>query len=279
MKSFSIKTNNEQIINYLLNNLSNIDFDNIYYIKRNFKIYKNVIVHYKGNKINEFLRILTTLITDSILLYYEPILIRKCINFNYFYFDEYEKNTIENISYEHIWTDEDDTLKFRKDEIWQIVLSYISENKFMILDGFVNFRLTDYLNTIDEIVDYSVNKYVIEKEYKEYINLLKIYIESNTSQIDLVNLILYNNKEFILVDKNSNILPIDDNILNSKYVSDITFSNNDYILNTLLTLLPKKIIIHILDYENEFINTLKLIFDDRIFMCTGCDLCSGLNII
>ena len=149
----------------------------------------------------------------------------------------------------------------------------------MILDGFVNFRLTDYLNTIDEIVDYSVNKYVIEKEYKEFINLLKIYIKSNTSQIDLVNLILYNNNEFILVDKNSNILPIDDNILNSKYVSDITFSNNDYILNTLLTLLPKKIIIHILDYENEFINTLKLIFDDRIFMCTGCNLCSGLNII
>ena len=263
MKSFSIKTNNEQIANYLLNNLSCIDFDDIYYIKRNFKLYTNVIVHYRGQDINEFLGILTTLITDCIILYYEPILIKKCINLNYFYFDNFEKKLIEDICYCHIISDEDETLKFRKDEIWQIALNYITENKSMILDGFIYFRLEEYLKTIDDIVDYSVNKYVVEKEYNEFVNLLKLYIDSNSSNIDLVHLV-YSNQESILLDKNLDIIPLDNIIFNNKYVSDISFSSNDYALNALLTLLPKKIKVHIIDYEDEFINTLKVIFDKHI---------------
>ena len=48
-------------------------------------------------------------------------------------------------------------------------------------------------------------------------------------------------------------------------MSDISFSSNDYALNTLLNLVPKKIYIHLLDGESdEFINTIKLIFEDRV---------------
>ena len=51
-------------------------------------------------------------------------------------------------------------------------------------------------------------------------------------------------------------------------------SSNDYILNTLLTLLPKNIFIHLIDnYKDEFINTLELIFEKRIHICTNCDIC------
>ena len=64
------------------------------------------------------------------------------------------------------------------------------------------------------------------------------------------------------------------NVLNAKYISDISFSSNDYALNNLLTLLPQKIYIHLANsYEDEFINTLKLIFNDRIFICKDCDIC------
>ena len=57
-------------------------------------------------------------------------------------------------------------------------------------------------------------------------------------------------------------------------MSDITFSSNDYALNTLLTLLPKKIYIHLLDnYVDEFVHTLGLIFDGRVEICTDCDIC------
>ena len=38
-------------------------------------------------------------------------------------------------------------------------------------------------------------------------------------------------------------------------------------------MLPKKIEIHIIDKEDEFINTLKLIFESRINICTECNIC------
>lgn len=49
----------------------------------------------------------------------------------------------------------------------------------------------------------------------------------------------------------------------------------NYTLNTLLTLLPQKIYIHLIDdYIDEFINTLKLIFEKRISYCHDCDICN-----
>lgn len=278
MKSFCIKTNNDHIINYLLNNLACMDFEDIYFIDKKFKIYKNVIIHYKGTNESEFLNLISSLISDCILLFFEPLLIKRCINLNYFYFDDFEKKLIEKNSYNYIQIDEDDTLKYRKDEIWVNVLNYLLENKSMILDGFVNFRLENYLDTINDIVDYSVNKYIVEKEYTEFINLLKIYIDSKQSEADLVHLV-YTNGESILLDSGRNIISLSDNIFNAKYLSDISFSSNDYALNALLTLLPRRIELHVIGYEDEFINTLKLIFGNRIFICKDCNICRTYKIL
>lgn len=278
MKSFCVKTNNDNIIKYLLNNLACMNFEDIYFIDKKFKIYKNVIIHYKGTNESEFLNLISSLISDCILLFFEPLLIKRCINLNYFYFDDFEKKLIEKNSYNYIQIDEDDTLKYRKDEIWVNVLNYLLENKSMILEGFVNFRLENYLDTINDIVDYSVNKYIVEKEYTEFINLLKIYIDSKQSEADLVHLV-YTNGESILLDSGRNIISLSDNIFNAKYLSDISFSSNDYALNALLTLLPKRIELHVIGYEDEFINTLKLIFGNRIFICKDCNICRTYKIL
>ena len=81
------------------------------------------------------------------------------------------------------------------------------------------------------------------------------------------------------IDENKNPIIIDDTIFNAKYLSDITFSSHDYILNTLLTLLPQKIFIHLIDPTlDEFINTLQLVFEGRIEFCTECPICKLYNI-
>lgn len=92
------------------------------------------------------------------------------------------------------------------------------------------------------------------------------------SKADVLHLI-YMNGESILLDKDKNIVQEDTNINNAKYLSDITFSSNDIALNTLLSMLPKKIEIHVIDKEDEFINTLKLIFENRIKICSECGIC------
>ena len=87
--------------------------------------------------------------------------------------------------------------------------------------------------------------------------------------------LIYKNKESILLDSSNSIIPINKQAFKSFCVSDISFSSNDYTLNSLLTILPKKINIHLIDKKDEFINTLELIFGNRDVICNGCKICSS----
>lgn len=274
MKSFCFKTNNTQVLNYLLNRIQEIDFENLIYSQNQFKIYKNITIHYRGNNNNKFYNFLTELIGEVVIEFYEKKILKQLINYNYFYFDEYEKNKILENCMQLIEPEMYNTKLLDNKNIKE----YVKENKAMILDGFVYFRLRAYLEYLDEVVDSGVNQFVIEKEYREFISLLRVYVESKVPEYNLLHLI-YINGESILLDEKRNIVSVSENIYNAKYLSDISFSSNDFALNTLLCLLPRRIEIHLIDDEDEFINTLKLIFEGRVTICKDCDICKTYKIL
>ncbi len=288
MKLFCIKTNNNYILDYLLNRIKEINFEDLIYSKNEFKIYKNVIIHYKGKDEESFLCFLQELITEVILEFYEKELIRQMINYNYFYFDEYERiqicyNCSEIIESGYVIEETSKTQikvkeKNRKEIVENAVNIYVKEHKSMILDGFVHFRLKEYISYLDNVIDTAVNQFIIEKEYNEFINLLRIYVDSKPAGCKLLHLI-YMNGESIILDDNKSIVSISDNIFSAKYLSDISFSSNDLALNTLLTLLPEKIEIHLIDEEDDFINTIKLIFDGKTSICKECNICKTYRLI
>ena len=148
----------------------------------------------------------------------------------------------------------------------------------MLLEGFITFRIKDYIDILDNAVDFSVSQFVINREYTEFIDLLKIYINSHQINCNLVHLVYVNN-ESLLLDEEKNIISLTKNNLDTKFLSDITFSSNDYALNSLLTLLPKKIIIHLINPEDDFINTIKSIFGDRVTICTNCNICKTYRLL
>ena len=144
---------------------------------------------------------------------------------------------------------------------------HISSNNKLYLNGFLLFQNKKYYKHLEETLDLAVNKFIIEREYLEFISLLKIYINSHSSSIGLVQL-YYNPSKPTLFDENNNIIDVKDDAFDMKYLSDISFSSNDYILNALLTLIPKRIVIHLSDSSmDDFINTLSLIFENRITIC------------
>ena len=292
MVSFCIKNNNEKIINYLYENISAINLDNIIFSKKDFSKYTNIIIHYNGKNISEFNNELSNVIRDCIIKFYEPQIIKQLIILNYFYFDssdisKIEENCLNILNYDccessssihfSAYPNSSD-YKDRKICLWIDILKYVTENKSMILDGFVRFRIPKYINYIDSCVDDAVNQFVIDKEYFDFINLLKLYISSKSPLCDLVHLI-YINGESILLDKDKQIISLSKSSLNVNYLSDITFSSNDYALNTVLSLLPSKIILHLITPEDEFINTLKLIFDDNIQICKDCNICKTYQLL
>lgn len=273
MKSICIKTNNENLLNYLLNELNYIEIKPVLISTNKFKNYKNIIIHYSGNDNQKFIHEVSCILSCLVIDELEKKFIKQSLIKNYFYFDSEERKHIIEICFE-IFTD-DFNLYF--DKKYNCLIndfeSYLTNNKSIVLDGFLNFRIKDYLKILENVVDEAVNNFVIEKEYLEFISLLKMYINSQNSNCDIVHLV-YTNETYILLDKDKNIINVSDDIFKAKYLSDISFSSNDYALNTLLTLIPKKIYIHLINNcIDEFIHTLSLIFENRIEICTDCSIC------
>lgn len=270
MKSICVKTNHKNIIDYLLKELEYFNMYNIYVSVRKFKHYHNIIIHYTGKNTDCFLKNVSTILAYTVIDFYEPTLLKKLITSNYFYFSTLEKSEIYNLCLNNVdFTGSLNIVSSISDSFFE----YFSKDHSLILDGFIHFRLQNYIKFLDSIVDMCVNKFIIDREYNEFISLLKLYIASSCSTCDIVHLI-YQNEESILLDSSKKMIKLDSSINSVKYLSDISFSSNDFALNSLLTLLPKKLYIHIIDKEDDFTNTLKLIFDDRVCVCNDCNICN-----
>ena len=279
MVSLCIKTNNSTAIDYLMVNIAKINLDDIVFVKKNFSKYTNIIIHYRGNNIPEFYKELASVVTNCIIDKYEDSIIYKLLLLNYFYFDEIDMNIIKNNYKLLIENKHSDTVSVetnianRTKYLWASVLRYISYNKSIFLDGFITFRTGEYINCLDEILDFAVSQFVVNREYAEFIEMLKIYISSRTPCTEIIHLI-YLNEEAILLDKQKNVISLAKNNLDKCYLSDISFSANDYALNSLLSLLPSKLIIHLISPADDFINTLQAIFGSSVSICTDCDICT-----
>lgn len=276
MKSLCIKTNNSDLLKYLLNELKELEIDNVCFSLRQFKHYKNIIIHYTGENETLFLEKISSILSLLVIDELEETFINKIILEHYFYFDCNERKDILNLCFDIMSNDFSDIFDKKFKLLYNVFYNFLLDNKSLYLQGFTNFRLKSYFKVLDDIVAEAVNCFVVEKEYLEFVSLLKLYINSQDSSCNLVHLIYTSNEEeSILLDENKEIINISHDNLNAKYLSDISFSANDYTLNTLLTLLPKEIYIHLIDdYIDDFINTLITIFENRVHLCTDCNICN-----
>ena len=274
MKSLCIKTNNLDIINYLQKSFENINLENTYITVKKFNHFNNIIIHHKANDYTKFNNYISNSITKAIIEYCEEQIIYSNITLNYFYFNSYEKNKILNNTLNLL--EEEKNSKARYDCINNEIFKTLLSTHSIYLQGIINFKLNNYMNFLNTQIDIAVNKFLIDKEYLEFVNILKLYIKSEAENSKTEHLhLIYKDKISIITDDNKNVISYNDNLRKAKYISDISFSSNDLALNTLLNLIPKSLTIHLVEsYQDEFINTLKLIFGDKIKVCHDCDICS-----
>ena len=276
MISICIKDNNKDLQDFLINEINKSEIDNILYSKHSFKTYDNVIIHFRGDNFEAFYDFLSKAIAKSIEIFYEPKKVKRLIQFEYFYFDRNDKKIIFDEYKILINKISNYEKEFKFNKIYIPLKDYLKDNKSIVLEGFLNFRLREYVAYLRDLLQESVNQFIIDKEYIEFVNLLKDYVDSKIPNKDIVNLVYVNN-EAILLSENGSIIALDE--FDSKYLSDISFSNNDYVLNTLVGLLPRQIILHLSSPKDNFIKTIELIFGDKVKTCKGCELCSAYEIL
>ena len=204
MSSLCIKTNNEEILTYLQNEFSEFNMLNVFYSRHEFKSYKNIIIHYTGIDNELFYTKLATILSYLVIDYFENDIIKNILNSNYFYFDNSEFTKILNFCDENLCDDDEFSFTNRQISLFDAFYEYISTHHSLVLSGFINFRLQKYRSLLEDLVDFSVNEFIIEREYLEFISLLRFYIKSQPASPQSVHLISINDDIFLL-DENMRV--------------------------------------------------------------------------
>lgn len=223
---------------------------------------------------------ISTALADYIIRQYEEKLISRIISSNYCYFNSSEKKEILNRSLTIIKNEDKNLFNNlfqirRKNVIIRRLLDYFENSNNIILDGFVNFRLKEYMRDLEDVVDKGVDDFLMDREYREFIRLLRYFVDIQEPKLNTVHVIIgFDNKYILLDDAKKEIT----NECVQEYVNEIAegeINYDDLLVSSLITFAPRRIIIHCTgQFRNkELMETIKNVFLGRVLICQGCEVC------
>lgn len=191
---------------------------------------------------------------------------------NYFFLKQHEILEVEDeivkvLKYEETTKNEDSIYCLnRVNSMIEQIKDCISEKQEINVDGFITFRMRNLRGDIEKIIDKVVERYMVEKEYKEFVKLLKYFVDIQECKIEEINIIIEENNSYIIKDAEGKDLYYD-------FLKEITaeqgrieLNTEDVLISGLITSAPKNIIIY--GKENctnkEFLDTIENVFGDKI---------------
>ncbi len=232
----------------------------------------------------ESYKILTAYISNALADYiidqYEEKLLIRIINNNYCYFSQSEKKDILNKALSIIKNEDSNFFNSlfqirRRNVIICRLIDYFENSNNIILDGFVNFRLKEYIKDLEEIADKAVDDFLMDREYSEFIRLLRYFVDIQEPKFDTVHVIAgYENKYILLDDAKREIT----NECIQEYAAEISegeINYDDLLVSSLITFAPRNVVIHCTGkFRNkELMETIKNVFLGKVVVCQGCEVC------
>ena len=138
------------------------------------------------------------------------------------------------------------------------------------LEGFWRFAMQDYRDEVLELLEESLDDYLAEQDYKEFLELLRYFIELEQSQMKELSVIalpdntyrIYDEKHIDITDECTKLFC--DEFIDAE--QEDTEQQNDLLISLLVILLPEKIYLYGTKYvkNKNFITTLETVFAGRI---------------
>jgi len=218
-------------------------------------------------------------LSDVIVEKWERDLIRKIIRGSYSYFSRDEQDLIADYTGRTLsgGSDSPDGYKVnRKSQVLHRLRDYFDTADELVLEGFVHFRLRDYIEELEEAVDRAVDEFLMEREHREFIRLLRHFVELQEPRIDHVHVVLGPGHAFRLLDDDGGAIRSE---ALEEFVAEMTESEvsyEDLLISALITLAPRALTLHLSDRQpgqEEALETILGVFGDRTVQCEGCHLC------
>ncbi|PHV70878.1 hypothetical protein CS063_07590 [Sporanaerobium hydrogeniformans] len=160
--------------------------------------------------------------------------------------------------------------------LYSPLLETLKEQKELNVDGWLCFRLSKYKIILQDILEQFIEEYMVKKDF---VNLIKLIREINflTQPLeDTMHLVCEERGRLRLLDEEMKDVT---QAVIKKYCQDLlqdsTLSEQDLIMNVLITICPRELIIHQKErvQKPQFIKALEGIFGLQVSYCNGCHYC------
>lgn len=203
-----------------------------------------------------------TCLSEFVIKRYEKKLLKRIISTKWNDFIEFQLfDVLEKIT--EIDDDEYIGYELRLNTVKKELYEYFKSDRRGRLTGLVQFRLPEYIDILEKCAERLVEIFYTQREYEEFIGLLKYFVNVQGERPRLVHLYVNKQGMYTVLDENNEDIT-EECIEDFGGVEEIPKENfDDLLISVLITLAPEKIVIH--NGENiknkELFDTIKKVFE------------------
>lgn len=150
---------------------------------------------------------------------------------------------------------------------------YLASWDTLIVDGFVTFRLQDYVGELVRTVERVAEGYLLEREQRAFLAMLRQFVLQNTHRPAVVHCVFYG-QGFRLESEAGHAEPLMPGTLDPRSVADI----DEALTSALVALAPLQVVLHLPARVSPVlrppsIRALEEVFEGGVSICTGCVRC------
>lgn len=235
----------------------------------------NYPTHEMLDEIKDKIRlIIADALSNIILEDLQSNMVQEIIQEEYFYFEREDRDKILRNALAIMWGGRNpivnsETIREEwRNRVWDRIMEHLKGNDELVFDGFIRFRLKDFMEELGNAVDRAVDDLLIENEYNEFIKLLQYFVEIQDPKVEEVHVLQQDDKRYMLLDSNLRVIHNDMLEQLAREISDKDISHDDLLISSLITIAPCKITIH--EYDKiknvELLNTISNVFTGKVIM-------------
>jgi putative sporulation protein YtxC len=128
----------------------------------------------------------------------------------------------------------------------------------VVLEGFMRFRMKDYLAAWESELNWCVQDHVRKKEYAEFVEILRLFVKIRIPRVKQVHICIDGEGEYVLLDERLCLLQ-------SRF-SGARSDKDDALLSALVNIAPLSIVVHNRErfFDGRIIETIKDVFGARV---------------
>lgn len=206
-------------------------------------------------------------VADFIVQTYQPRLLRRLVSSRHSYFAPAEQRDILARAARAL------NARSGRERVLARLADYLEHEAMLIVDGFVTFRLQDMVAEAEEAVDGAVDAFLLQREYQEFIALLRHFVDTLPPRHDLVHAVLQPGGRLRLVDA-------DGHALAGAGETDPALGDlapEDRVISALIPLAPRSVILHQPARSGALaadgVAAIRDVFGARLHLCDGCRIC------